>query len=65
MSGLAKVASAAVSAPRAASTRRVAEVTTDARATAAGVRHLADAVALEAESLEAEVRRFLTDVQAA
>jgi len=44
---------------------RVADVTTDARATAAGVKHLADAVALEAESLEAEVRRFLTDVQAA
>ena len=44
---------------------RVAEVTTDARATAADVKHLADAVALEAESLEAEVRRFLTDVQAA
>jgi len=44
---------------------RVAEVTTDARATATDVKHLADAVALEAESLEAEVRRFLTDVQAA
>ena len=44
---------------------RVAEVTTDARATAADVKHLADAVALEAESLDAEVRRFLTDVQAA
>ena len=44
---------------------RVADVTTDARATAAGVKHLADAVALEAESLEAEVRQFLTDVQAA
>ena len=44
---------------------RVAGVTTDARATAADVKALADTVALEAESLEAEVRRFLTDVQAA
>ena len=44
---------------------RVAGVSTDARATAAGVKNLADAVALEAESLEAEVRQFLTNVQAA
>ena len=44
---------------------RVAGVSTDARATAAGVRSLADAVAIEAESLEADVRRFLGDVQAA
>jgi methyl-accepting chemotaxis protein len=44
---------------------RVAGVTNDARATAADVKDLADAVALEAEGLEAEVRQFLTDVQAA
>ncbi|MGN6572656.1 MAG: methyl-accepting chemotaxis protein [Pseudolabrys sp.] len=44
---------------------RVAGVSTDARATAAGVRSLADAVAIEASSLEADVRRFLDDVQAA
>ncbi len=44
---------------------RVAGVTTDARSTAADVKNLADAVAVEAESLEAEVRQFLTNVQAA
>jgi methyl-accepting chemotaxis protein len=44
---------------------RVAGVTTDARATAADVKNLADAVAIEAESLDAEVRQFLTNVQAA
>src|SRR5690348_8405468 len=44
---------------------RVAEVTTDAGATAGDVKHLGDAVALEAESLGAEVRRFLSNVQAA
>ncbi|HEY4140551.1 MAG TPA: methyl-accepting chemotaxis protein [Pseudolabrys sp.] len=44
---------------------RVAGVTTDARATAADVQGLADAVAVEAEGLEAEVRRFLANVQAA
>ena len=44
---------------------RVAGVSTDARATAAGVKALADAVAVEAESLEADVRQFLQDVQAA
>ncbi len=44
---------------------RVAGVTTDARSTAADVKDLADAVAVEAESLEAEVRQFLTNVQAA
>ena len=44
---------------------RVAGVTTDARATASDVKDLADAVAVEAESLEAEVRQFLTNVQAA
>lgn len=44
---------------------RVAEGTTDARGTAADVKDLADAVAVEAEGLENEVRRFLTDVRAA
>jgi methyl-accepting chemotaxis protein len=44
---------------------RVAGVTTDARATASDVKDLADAVAIEAEGLEAEVRQFLTNVQAA
>jgi len=44
---------------------RVAGVTADARATAADVKNLADAVAIEAESLETEVRQFLTNVQAA
>jgi methyl-accepting chemotaxis protein len=44
---------------------RVAGVSNDARATAAGVKSLADAVAIEAESLEADVRQFLHDVQAA
>ncbi|MDO8874860.1 MAG: methyl-accepting chemotaxis protein [Pseudolabrys sp.] len=44
---------------------RVAGVTTDARATAADVKDLADAVAVEAEGLETEVRQFLSEVQAA
>lgn len=44
---------------------RVAHVTTDARTTASDVKKLADAVAVEAEGLEAEVRQFLTNVQAA
>jgi methyl-accepting chemotaxis protein len=44
---------------------RVAGVSTDARTTAAGVKTLADTVAIEAEGLEAEVRQFLSDVQAA
>jgi methyl-accepting chemotaxis protein len=44
---------------------RVAGVTTDARATALDVKSLADAVAVEAEGLEAEVRQFLDNVQAA
>jgi methyl-accepting chemotaxis protein len=44
---------------------RVAGVTTDARATASDVKDLADAVAVEAEGLETEVRQFLTNVQAA
>jgi methyl-accepting chemotaxis protein len=44
---------------------RVAGVTIDARSTAANVKTLADTVAVEAESLEAEVRRFLSDVRAA
>ncbi len=44
---------------------RVAGVTTDARATASDVKDLADAVAVEAEGLESEVRKFLSNVQAA
>jgi methyl-accepting chemotaxis protein len=44
---------------------RVAGVTADARATASGVKDLADSVAHEAEGLEAQVRQFLSDVQAA
>ena len=44
---------------------RVADATTDARTTAADVKALADALAVEAESLEAEVRHFLDEVQAA
>src|SRR5262245_54926659 len=44
---------------------RVAEVTASARSTAPGVKDLADSVAVEAESLEAEVRQFLDNVQAA
>src|SRR5215510_13747930 len=44
---------------------RVAGVTTNARSTAVGVKDLADAVAIEAEGLEAQVRQFLTNVQAA
>jgi methyl-accepting chemotaxis protein len=44
---------------------RVAGVTADARATASGVKDLADSVAVEAEGLEAQVRQFLSNVQAA
>ena len=44
---------------------RVAGASTDARATAADVKALADTLAVEAESLDAEVQRFLADVQAA
>jgi hypothetical protein len=44
---------------------RVADVTANARATASGVKDLADSVAVEAEGLEEQVRRFLSGVQAA
>jgi methyl-accepting chemotaxis protein len=44
---------------------RVAGASTGARATAADVKALADALAIEAENLQGEVRRCLTDVQAA
>ena len=44
---------------------RVAFASNDARTTAAGVKALADALSVEAGSLNAEVRRFLNDVQAA
>ena len=47
------------------SMNRVAGATTDARATAADVKALADTLALEAENLETEVRCFLNEVQAA
>jgi methyl-accepting chemotaxis protein len=44
---------------------RVAGASNDARTTAADVKSLADVLAVEAESLESEVRHFLADVQAA
>jgi methyl-accepting chemotaxis protein len=44
---------------------RVAGASTGARATAADVKALADALAIDAENLQGEVRRFLADVQAA
>jgi methyl-accepting chemotaxis protein len=44
---------------------RVAGASKDARAAAADVKSLADTLAVEAESLNAEVHRFLADVQAA
>jgi len=44
---------------------RVTGVTVDARSTAGGVKELADAVAVEAGSIDNEIRRFLSDVRAA
>jgi methyl-accepting chemotaxis protein len=44
---------------------RVAGASTGARSTAADVKALADALSIEAENLQGEVRRFLTEVQAA
>jgi methyl-accepting chemotaxis protein len=44
---------------------RVAGASADARATAADVKALADALSLEAENLQGEVRHFLAEVQAA
>ncbi len=44
---------------------RVAGASSGARTTAAEVKALADALSAEAENLDAEVRRFLSDVQAA
>jgi hypothetical protein len=44
---------------------RVAGASTDARATAANVKDLADALSTEAERLNTQVRQFLSDVQAA
>ncbi len=44
---------------------RVANAVTDARGTASDVKSLADALAIEAEGLERQVRRFLAQVQAA
>jgi methyl-accepting chemotaxis protein len=49
----------------AAAMSRVAGASTDARGTAAEVKSLADTLAAAAETLDAEVRRFLTGVQAA
>jgi methyl-accepting chemotaxis protein len=43
----------------------VTGVTSNARSTAGDVKELAGSVAIEAESLEAEVRQFLADVQTA
>jgi methyl-accepting chemotaxis protein len=44
---------------------RVALATTDARSTATAVKSMADTLAHEAETLDAQVRHFLEDVQAA
>jgi len=44
---------------------RVAGASTGARSTAADVKALADALSTEAENLQGEVRRFLSEVQAA
>jgi methyl-accepting chemotaxis protein len=44
---------------------RVAGASTGARSNAADVKALADALSIEAENLQGEVRRFLTEVQAA
>ena len=44
---------------------RVTGATTGARSTASGVKDLADALAIEAEGLETQVRQFLNNVQAA
>jgi len=44
---------------------RLAGTSRDARTVAADVKSLADTLSQEAESLDGEVRRFLTDVQAA
>jgi methyl-accepting chemotaxis protein len=44
---------------------RVAHATQDTHATAADVKSLADALAVEAEGLETQVRNFLADVRAA
>jgi hypothetical protein len=44
---------------------RVAGASTGARSTAVDVKALADALSVEAENLQNEVRRFLVDVQAA
>jgi methyl-accepting chemotaxis protein len=49
----------------AAAMSKIAGVTSDARSTAADVKDLADSVAAEAENLEAQVRQFLSNVQAA
>jgi len=49
----------------AAAMSRVSGTSAEARATAADVKAMADALAIDAENLEAEVRRFLDSVRAA
>jgi methyl-accepting chemotaxis protein len=49
----------------AAAMSRLSGTSKDARTTASDVKALADALSVEAENLEAEVKRFLADVQAA
>jgi methyl-accepting chemotaxis protein len=44
---------------------RVAGASNDARSTAVNVKDLADALSIEAERLNKQVRQFLADVQAA
>jgi methyl-accepting chemotaxis protein len=44
---------------------RVSSAATEARATASDVKSLADALSIEAEGLDLQVRQFLTGVQAA
>jgi methyl-accepting chemotaxis protein len=61
--GVARASSEAKSGAEAMS--RVADTSSNARTTADDVKALANTLSAEAESLEAEVRRFLRDVQAA
>jgi methyl-accepting chemotaxis protein len=49
----------------AAAMSRVSEASVEARTTAADVKSLADALAADAEKLDAEIRQFLDDVRAA
>jgi methyl-accepting chemotaxis protein len=65
MSSIATTVAATVDHQNSAAMSKIAGVTSDARATASNVKDLADAVAAEAENLEAEVWQFLANVQAA